>query len=146
MNAEQIHARLEGLALAPANHVVHSSASLVLRGILQEAADVDVVARGRAWEQALALVAGGGATLDRGRHDQRVSEGGDVEIYDGWLGETAEAVVSRAELVAGVPCAPLADVIVMKERLDRPKDRAHLAAIRAYLAAPPVGADLGGRR
>lgn len=145
MNAEQIHARLEGLALAPANHVVHSSASLVLRGILQEAADVDVVARGRAWEQALALVAGG-ATLDRGRQDQRVSVGTDVEIYDGWLGETAEAVVSRAELVAGVPCAPLADVIAMKERLDRPKDRAHLAAIRAYLAAPPVGADLGGRR
>ena len=35
--------------------------------------------------------------------------------YDGWLGESAAAVVSRAELVQGVPCVPLADVIAMKE-------------------------------
>ena len=133
MNLEQIHARLAALALPPGEFVLHSSASLVLRGILPEAVDLDIVARGPAWSRALELVAATAATLDRGRQDLRVKVGDDVEIYDGWLGEPAAAVVARAEVVAGVPCAPLADVIAMKERLVRPKDRRHLALIRAHL-------------
>lgn len=134
MDAERIHDRLRELRLPEGDYLVHSSASLVLRGILEKAGDVDIVCRGAAWELALALVARGEATLDRGVDDQRVSVGADVELYDGWFGEDGGAVVGRAELVAGVPCAPLADVIAMKERLDRPKDREHLALIRARTA------------
>lgn len=135
MRASRILHRLEELDLPPEDYALHSSASLVLRGVLEEAGDVDVVARGAAWERALALVRSGSATLDRGVQDQRVSLAGDVEVYDGWLGESADSVVSRAELVQGVPCAPLEDVIAMKERLGRPKDLRHLELIHAYLAA-----------
>jgi len=135
MRLHEILARLSELELAAVDYVVHSSASLVLRGVLYEAGDVDVVARGSAWRQALSWVDRGEAELDRGETDQRVSLGHDVEIYDGWLGESADQVVGRAELVHGVPCVPLADVIAMKERLDRPKDREHLARIREYLAS-----------
>ncbi len=134
MHLNDILARLRELRLSPNDYVVHSSASLVLRGVLDEAGDVDVVARGDAWRQALAWVERGEAELDKGEHDQRVSLGPDVEVYDGWLGESAESVVARAEFVQGVPCAPLADVIAMKQRLDRPKDRIHLARIREHLA------------
>lgn len=133
MNAAEIHARLGQLRLPVEEFVVHSSASLVLRGVLDEAGDVDVVCRGAAWEAALALVEEGTATLDVGSHDQRVSVGDDVELYDGWLGEPGDVVIDRAELVEGVPCVPLADVIRFKERLGRPKDEVHLAAIRRFL-------------
>ena len=135
MRVPDILARLAELDLDPAHYVVHSTASLALRGVLTEAGDLDVVARGAAWETALALVRGGKATLDRGVQDQRVSLNGDVEVYDGWLGESAASVISRAELVDGIPCAPITDVIAMKERLGRPKDHRHLELIRAYLAA-----------
>lgn len=132
MDTSLILARLKQLRLPDGDYVVHSSASLVLRGILERAGDVDVVCRGAAWQFALERVAAGDAVLDRGVDDQRVSVGDDVELYDGWFGEEAGAVVGRAELVAGVPCAPLAEVIAMKERLGRPKDREHLALIRAH--------------
>lgn len=134
MHLNDILARLRELQLSPNDYVVHSSASLVLRGVLEEAGDVDVVARGDAWRQALAWVERGETELDKGEHDQRVSLDPDVEVYDGWLGESAESLVARAEFVQGVPCAPLADVIAMKQRLDRPKDRIHLARIREHLA------------
>lgn len=134
VTATEILARLAELDLPAGDYLVHSSASLVLRGVLEQAGDLDIVACGAAWRKAEALVANGAGLLDRGRQDQRVSVGDDVEIYDGWLGEEAEPLVARAEVVRGVPCAPLADVIAMKERLDRPKDREHLARIRAHLA------------
>lgn len=135
MTAADILRSLEQLALDEALYVVHSSASLVLRGVLETAGDVDIVAHGSAWRRAEEMVRDGAASLDRGTHDQRVSLGSDVEIYDGWLGESGEAVVSRAEIVQGVPCAPLQDVIAMKLRLDRPKDRRHLELICAHQAA-----------
>lgn len=133
MNRADILARLAQLAMPRGDYALHSSASLVLRGVLAQAGDLDIVARGAAWQCALALVAAGVAVLDETRQDLRVSWGGDVEVYDGWMGDDADTLVSRAELVAGVPCVPLTDVIAMKERLDRPKDREHLELIRRYL-------------
>lgn len=135
MDRTQILSRLASLELPPSHYLLHSSAALVLRGVLPDANDLDIVATGPAWEAALALVAAGSATVDRGTHDTRVSVGDDVEIYDGWLGEPAAAVVSRAELVTGVPCASLADIVSMKRRLDRPKDREHLALIARFMAS-----------
>lgn len=136
MNAAVILERLARLALEPADFVVHASGSLVLRGILDQAGDIDIVARGAAWQQALELVEQGHGVIDKGTHDQRLSLDDGVEVYDGWLGESAQAVVSRAELVQGVPCAPLADVIAMKERLGRSKDRVHLQLIQAHERTP----------
>ncbi len=135
MNATDIRARLEQLRLPEGDYAVHSSASLVLRGILDEAGDVDVVCRGAAWRRALALVAAGSATLDDGEVDQQVRFGDDVELYDGWLGESVEQLIDEAELVSGVACVRLSAVVAMKEKLNRPKDRAHLARIAAHLSS-----------
>lgn len=142
VTASDILRRLAELGLPERDYALHSSAALVLRGILEEAGDLDIVARGAAWERALAML-DHGAVLDGGRQDLRVSVGDDVEIYDGWMGDDADTVISRAEPVGGVPCASLADVVAMKERLGRPKDLAHLERIAAYLARqrdPGIGA------
>lgn len=133
VTASDIQRRLAELGLPEGDYALHSSAALVLRGILDEAGDLDIVARGAAWRRALAML-DDGAVLDSGRQDLRVSVAEDVEIYDGWMGDDADAVIGRSELVAGVRCASLADIVAMKERLGRPKDVAHLGRIAAYLA------------
>ena len=134
MNATAIQARLQQLRLTDGDYAVHSSASLVLRGVLSEAGDVDVVCRGAAWRRALALVEAGDATMHCGEVDQQVRFGDDVELYDGWLGADSDQLIAEAELIAGVPCVRLAAVVAMKEQLDRPKDRKHLARIAEFLA------------
>lgn len=134
MDAATIRARLEELRLPLGDYAVHSSASLVLRGILAEAGDIDVVCRGAAWRQALALVQAGRAELDDGEVDKQIRVGNDVELYDGWLGEDIAPLIDDAECIDDVPCVRLAAVVAMKRRLDRPKDREHLARIEAYLS------------
>lgn len=133
MTAADITRKLQQLALPPEDYVVHTSASLVVRGVIEQAADIDIVARGAAWLAAVALADAGQATLTKGRVDQKVAVGEDIEIYDGWLGETNEEVVTRSELVNGVPCAPLRDVVAFKQQMGRPKDLVHLEAISRFL-------------
>ena len=132
MNATQIRARLAELQLPAGDYAVHSSASLVLRGILQEAGDVDVVCRRAAWSRALELVGSGAAKLITADVDQQVLAGDDVELYDGWLGDDGNVLIDHAELVAGVPCVALAAVVTFKRRMNRPKDLEHLARIMAF--------------
>lgn len=140
MTANDIVRKLAQLALPVQDYVVHTSASLVLRGILEGARDIDIVARGAAWQAAVALAEAGGAELTKGKLDQKVGVGDDIEIYDGWLGETNEEVIARAEFVNGVPCAPLADIVAFKQKMGRPKDLQHLEAIRAFVQRqnPPL--------
>lgn len=139
VDAKTIRARLEQLHLPLGDYAVHSSASLVLRGVLEEAGDVDVVCRGAAWGQALALVEAGSATLHEGGLDKQVRFGDDVELYDGWLGADVEQLIDEAELIGGLPCVRLTAVVAMKEQLNRAKDRVHLERIAAHLASAQLG-------
>ncbi|HET9027223.1 MAG TPA: hypothetical protein VFN07_06840 [Trueperaceae bacterium] len=131
MNATQIQERLAELQLPAGDYAVHSTASLVLRGILEEAGDLDIVCRRAAWNRALELVEHGAARLVQGDIDQVVEVDDDVELFDGWLGADGDELIEHAELVAGVPCVTLAAVVTFKKRLNRPKDREHLARILA---------------
>ncbi len=130
MNADAIVARLSELDLPPGHWVVHASAVLVLHGLIPDAGDVDVVARGPAWERALAL-----GTPQRGKEDLCVSlPDAGVEVWSGWLGEDVDALIDRAEPVRGVPCVTLEDVLRFKERAGRPKDAPHAELLRRVLA------------
>lgn len=129
VNATQISERLAELQLPAGDYAVHSTASLVLRGILEEAGDLDIVCRRAAWERALEMVKHGAAKLMQGDVDQVVEVGDDVELFDGWLGVDGNVLIDEAELVAGVPCVTLAAVVEFKEQQGRPKDREHLARI-----------------
>ena len=80
------------------------------------------------------MVEAGHATMHCGEVDQQVHFGEDVELYDGWLGADSDQLIAEAELIAGVPCVRIAAVVAMKEQLDRPKDREHLAQIARYMA------------
>lgn len=128
MDREKIVARLEMLQLPAGDWVVHGSAPLVLQGLTTAVNDLDIIVRGRAWQAAMAL----GEPVP-GRQDLVVRYGDDVELWSGWLGDDVDALIDSAELVAGVPLVPLAEVLRFKERLGRPKDAAHIALLRTHL-------------
>ncbi len=131
LDESQVRERLLALQLTAGHWAVHGSAALVLRGLLAEAGDVDVVARGPAWRRALEL-----GEPKPGKEDLCVALPHlDVEVWSGWLGEDVDALIEGAEDVGGAPCVTLEAVLRFKERAGRPKDVAHAEAIRRALAA-----------
>lgn len=140
MTREEAAAKLTALALPYGAYVVHGSGALLLRGLIDRARDLDVLARGDAWRIACAM-----AVPQRGLRDPVVRPEPDVEIWGGWLGDDVDALIDGAERVAGWPCVELNALLAFKERLDRPQDRQHIALLRALLGAGDVG-DAAGRR
>ncbi|MEJ2292069.1 MAG: hypothetical protein P8Y13_10265 [Deinococcales bacterium] len=137
MNREEAVQRLRALGLPSGTYVVHGSGALLLRGVVEHAADVDVLARGDGWHRACSL-----APVQRGERDAAVRPWPDVEVWDGWLGDDVDALIDGAELVDGWPCVPLQEVLAFKERLGRPKDRAHIVLLRTLVGrtgAPETG-------
>lgn len=129
MNKERIVGVVRGLGMPSGDYAIHASAVMVLHGLLDEAGDVDIVARGQAWRRALEI----GTPVQR-RQDLCVSLPHlDVEIWSGWLEDDVDALIDDAETVAGLPCVSLADVLRFKLDSDRPKDRPHIAVLRAHL-------------
>ncbi len=120
--------RLSELALPPGGYVVHGSGALLLRGLIDRTRDLDVLARGDAWQAACRL-----AAPQRGLNDPVVRPAPDLEIWGGWLGDDVDALIDGAELVDGWPCVELRALLAFKERLDRPQDREHIALLRAML-------------
>lgn len=131
VDAEKIVASLRELDLPAGHWAVHASAVMALHGLLEGAGDVDVVARGPAWQRALQL-----GTPKPGKADLCVALPDlGVEVWSGWMGEDVDALIDGAVEVAGVPCVDLRAVLRFKETAGRPKDAAHLAVLRRHLEA-----------
>ncbi len=128
MNRAEVHTALSSLALPDGEWVVHSSAVMLLHGLIPNAGDLDLIARGPAWDLALRL----GEPV-AGSEDLCVRLGGNVEIWSGWLGQDIDALIGGAELVDGVPCVTLSEVLRFKLSMSRPKDRPHIALLRERL-------------
>ena len=134
MTRDDIIDRVRELALPAGEWAVHASGSMVMHGLLPEANDLDILARGTAWDTALDL-----GTPVAGRHDLVVRYGPDVEIWSGWYEEGVDELIDSAQLVDGVPVVPLSAVLRFKERLGRPKDLAHIDLLRARIDAAAGG-------
>ncbi len=97
--------------------------------------DLDLVARGKAWE--LAALAG---TVEVPRsgvgHVISLFEG-QIEVYDSWTpGDwDVNELIKTAEITEGIRFARLEDVIKWKKVMGRPKDTEHLAMIKQCLAS-----------
>lgn len=129
MNREQIIDAVRRLALPAGDWAVHASAVMVLHGLLDEAGDVDVVARGPAWRKALSL----GEPVP-GKQDLCVAVPSlGVELWSGWLDDDLDALIGGAEFVGGVPCVSLEEVLRFKLASGRDKDAPHIALLRDHL-------------
>ncbi|MBF8281038.1 MAG: AraC family transcriptional regulator [Candidatus Magasanikbacteria bacterium] len=119
----------------PKDFAVFGSGQLWVRGI-RKAHDLDILARGAAWQKALKL-GEKKLMIDSGHEYVRLTDGnnGVIEIFNKWVpGEWNEnELIDSAEMIDGVPFVPLEKVIIWKRRMNREKDRIDLKLISAYL-------------
>jgi hypothetical protein len=124
--------RVTALALPAGHYALHGSAPLLAHGLIDGVHDIDIVARGPAWTRAATL-----GEIRYGRVDRLITLPGDIEIFDGWLDEDADALIDGAERKHGLPYVQLDAVLRFKLALARPKDAPHIALLRHTLAHPP---------
>ena len=125
---------VRALGLPAGNFVLFGSAPLLVRGIVPMTGDVDVLARGPAWEAARAL----GPTVRLPHYDVDVVRllDGRIEIGTVWgIGDVdVDDLIDSAEVIDGLPFGGLAQVRAYKELAGRPKDREHLRLLDAWEA------------
>ncbi len=122
--------RLRDLELPDRHYAVFGSGPLLVRGVIEHTADVDVLVRGPAWSVAL-------------RHGRLVHLSKfDVDIVDAGGGLTfgrqwgigffdVDKLIDTADVIDGLRFVRLEHVVTYKQIANRPKDRKHLAALAA---------------
>jgi hypothetical protein len=128
LTLELVEQHIRRLELPPNDYVLFGSVPLLVHGLIEYVNDIDILARGSAWEYAQTLAKAELAPMG----EWRVSLG-DIEIYNAWLGMDVEAIISRAVLINTLPYADLRDVLTFKQKLNRPKDTEHIRRIQNYL-------------
>lgn len=138
MNSATAFELLRAVDLPVGDYAVFGSGPLLVRGIIEDARDIDVIARGSAWERA----------LDQGEITYLPDE--DITVaafFDGALsvGTTwayrdvdIDDLIDTAELFDGVPFVRLEHVIAYKRTADRDKDRDHLRRIGLWMQTRPL--------
>jgi hypothetical protein len=128
--AASFFGKLRALDLPTEDYAIFGSGPLAVRGLIEEMHDLDVVARGAAWEQ----VEGLGEVRIASEGDQVVwLEGGTIEVFGGWLGWDIDMLIDNAQIIDGLPFARLEEVLAFKLSSGRPKDVAHARLIEGYL-------------
>ena len=115
--------KLLSLQLPPGDYVVAGSGPLLAHGLKEDISDLDVVARGRAWEMVTRL--GRTSTPPSGVGKMVLLFGGEIEVFDAWLPGVCDTstLIDEAEVIQGIPFSPLARVLDWKRQSNRPKDR-----------------------
>ena len=133
-SAERLFGKLRALGLPARDYAVFGSGPLAVRGLIEEMHDLDVVARGAAWEKAKGL---GPVRSAPGGDPVVWLEGGAIEVFGGWMGWDIDALIDHAESVEGLPFARLEDVLAFKRSYGRPKDVAHVRLIEEHQRGGP---------
>lgn len=123
---------LLSLDLPRADFAIAGSGPLFARGWIDSIGDLDVIARGPAWDQARKLGKVADAPLST---VQRVSLLDDrVEVLDGWFPEiwSADLLIDGADMLLGLRFVKLHIVAETKKMLNRPQDKLHLAVLAAH--------------
>lgn len=123
---------LKKLSLPEGEWAVFGSGPMWVRGI-RESSDIDVIARGAAWDWARA---NGKTGVKEGSGLECVSFcDGDIEVYRAWYpGEwDIDALIDTAEMIDGIPFVRLEHVVAWKNVMGREKDAKDLALIEEYL-------------
>lgn len=131
-SAPDLFAILRSVGLPVGEYAVFGSGPLLVRGIIDETGDLDVLCRGAAWEQVMAI------------GDRMLLEDLDVEVYsiaegavtfgDRWaIGSfDVDHLIDTAETFDGIPFVRLEHVAAYKRIARRPKDVVHLELLQAY--------------
>ncbi|MEU7863865.1 hypothetical protein [Nonomuraea sp. NPDC049141] len=123
-----LFAELARLALPRGDFVVCGSAALYVRGLRARMGDLDVVARGAAWDIVRTLAAPQPALSGYGLVVNHPTAA--IEFVDRWTpGWPTDYLIASADLIDGIPFMRLGDVLAWKQRARRPKDLPDIAAV-----------------
>ena len=130
---------LRALELPRGEFVVCGSAALYVRGLRPRMGDLDVLARGAAWQRALTIGAPQPTVSGYGLRVLHPTAA--IEIVDRWTpGWSTDRLIEEADRIDGIPFMRLGDVWRWKNEARRPKDLPDLAAInrlhRAWTGTP----------
>lgn len=123
--------QFQELNLSSDDYAICGSGPMWVRGI-RDSHDLDVVARGSAWETAKLL--GRLEWMEDGVQRVSLAEGG-VEIFNGWgFGRwSADELIDTADLIEGIRFINLQIVLEYKRQLAREKDLADIKLIEHWL-------------
>ena len=125
--------KLAKLELVKEDYLLFGSVPMLIYELIEGVNDIDILARGQAWEQALKI----GTLNNAPKGDEVIAISNDIDIYNGWMGESVDALFERATMVEGFKVASLEDVLAYKLELNRDKDQPHIALLREVLKKPP---------
>jgi hypothetical protein len=119
---------LRSLELPLGDYAVFGSGPLIIRGIVEATNDLDVISRGRAWEQALSR--GNLVSLPDGDEIVSCFEGA-VTVGRSWAyGDfDIDELINTADVIDGIPFVRLEHVVRYKEIAARQKDLTHLGLL-----------------
>lgn len=135
MNLAEATHLLRSIELPDDDYAVFGSGPLLARGIIASVSDLDIVARGDAWDHGVRI----GELVDLREHNITVCSffDGLVTMGRSWAyGEPdIETLIDSAETIHGLPFVRLEFVIAYKEIARRPKDLDHLASYAVWQAS-----------
>lgn len=119
------------LDLPLCDYVVFGSGPMFAHDLLESPSDIDIVARGAAWDRLEEIAATFGMEVAPGH---LVLFNGDIEAFTAWEpGEwDVDALIDSGEFIDGVPFVPLHTVLQWKQRMGRPKDLLHCRIIEDH--------------
>jgi len=123
--------------------VIFGSGPLLAHGLRDGIHDLDVVARGPAWQRVLEHGCPGTGSVNGA--PMALFWNGLIQFSQGWISAdwAADDLIDQAQSIQGWPFASLADVLAYKEILLRPKDYPDIAALHQAVPLPartPVAA------
>lgn len=128
---------LRSLGLDTDHYAVFGSAPLYMKHFKAELGDLDVLARGRAWTQALDLakrgVLAGPDVPPSGRGHRIRHPEHPIEIFDEWTSPVfiVDRLIDTAEVIDGIRFVRLDEVLYWKAMSNRPKDRYDIRVFNA---------------
>ena len=138
MNTAEAFEMLRSVDLPAGDYAVFGSGPLLVRGIIDQAHDIDVIARGEAWTQALEQ----GELTYLPEEDITVAAffDGDLSVGTTWAFGDVDIndLIDTAELFEGVPFVLIEHVIAYKRVAARDKDQDHLQRIAEWMQTRPL--------
>jgi hypothetical protein len=134
MNKKELIERVRALALPRGQYVVFGSGPMAAHGI-RLTRDIDILVTTALYER---LKKEGWEVAHWDSGAEYLAKG-IFEVDDSWNYEPynpkPEEIISIAEIIDGIPFAPLREVLKWKKAFGREKDKVHIRLLEAYLAS-----------
>ena len=135
---DELFDQVRALDLPVGDYAILGSGPLIVRRIIEATNDLDIIARGAAWERVRQI----------GEISKFDDENECVSLFDRQItfGVTwkygsfdLDQLIDTAEIIDGLPFVELEHVIAYKEAAARPKDREHLISLSRWLGDESAG-------